>query len=212
MNLTTKLGAIWGAVIIAVAVLVTPGCVTPKRTSPQVDGVINQVRAQIATQYAIIGVDPALAKNVSISVKICPATGHNVDGPYVCGGDCAEIKDCVHAWELSGIHSDNASWMFADPPGDWCIRHEVGHFVQRRWCDDPAELDVANGHPTAVHLLGKLVQTKTLIQGARWPAFVRGLQFWREDQGDHLGCVVRDVDGSVVGQLRINEGMEGDGI
>ena len=194
-----------------VAVALCAGCATGNKNSGD-RTLVAQVRQEIARQYDFLGIDPALAANVGITVKTCAPSGQNADGPYVCGGDCAQIAECVHAWELSGWHTDKGSWMFADPPGDWCIRHEVGHFVQRRWGDDPAEVASNNGHPMVVHFSGRAIKTRDLIAGARWPSLVRGLTFWRREEGADLGCAVLDEDGQVIGQKPLTEGVDGDGI
>lgn len=176
-----------------------------------------RLRAEIVRQWTWLrdvgcaGVDPALAANVRITVLHCAASGENSDGPYICAPtSCGRITSgCVHAWESSFIHDDTVTFMLAGTQKDWCIRHEPGHFTQFRWCDDPAELSLNNGHPLAVHIGGKLIKTKDLIAGARWPSIVRGLKFWGAAEGSGFGCAVLDGAGNVLHVKPVPEMQEG---
>lgn len=175
------------------------GCATTKPTNGNSDPDLARVRTEIARQYAYLGIDPALADNAIVSIQHCAASGESSDGPYVCAeSSCSQIgTGCVHAWESNSFHSDRVRFMFAGLAKDWCIRHEVGHFTQHRWGDNLAELSPNNGHPVSFHFNGKLIKTKDLIAGARWPAVVRGLKFWRRAEGSEFGCAILTESGEV---------------
>ena len=194
--------------ILFVGLLVLAGCRTggkPDGPDGRKDPLIPVLRAEIARQYAVIGADPGLAAQVAILVKRCPPDGVTADGPYVCPSSCAEVTGgCVHAWTKNDMRSDLVIFMFAGEPKPWCIKHEVWHFVQRRWGDDEAETLSNNMHPMAVHVLGgKLVATRTVIGNARWPALVRGLQFWKPAEGETFGEALFDGQGNLLKVLPV---------
>ena len=199
--------------IVVLAVLALAGCATPGGGSGD-KGLQNALRSEIARQYAVVGVDPAKARDVRITVNTCEPKGQNGDGPYVCADSpCARLPDgCVHAWQMSYWHSDNTEFMFAGMPNQWTINHEVWHFTMRRWGDDPNEQLPRNGHPEKVHIQGRVYSNRDVIGGARWPAIVRGLQFWKPKAGAGFGCATLDGDGRVITRQQIPEGMDGDGI
>ena len=199
------------AFIMAVACGLT-GCATSHGGKPGTDPDVARVRAEMVRQYTWLGIDPKLADAVRITVLHCAASGESSDGPYVCAESaCSQIgSGCVHAWESSGFHSDVVTFMFAGLAKDWTVRHEVGHFVHYRWGDSLSELAGNNGHPLAVHIGGKLIKTKDLIAGARWPAVVRGLKFWRRAEGSEFGDAILDGAGNVL-HVRPVPGLEADG-
>lgn len=203
--------AFWIMVLIAMLILILTGCQTTKNSGPK--DLVQRVRQEIARQYGVIGVDPAKAAKVEIQVRVCAPTGTSDAGAYVCGGGCAggPVTACVHAWQSSSFRSPSTEFMFADPPEDWTIRHEVGHFVQRQYGDSEQQVNSNNGHPMVVNFMGRPILTRDLIAGARWPAIVRGLAFWRTDPVDSIGCAVYDGNSNVIGVLPM-QGMDGDGI
>lgn len=128
----------------------------------------------------------------SVYAKRCPPTDHNQDGDYVCGGDCSGVKECVHAWNMTGAGSWTTSFMFAGEPNDWVIAHEVGHTILMHYAG-------AGGHPATVTIDGKRYDVKRdIIGGARWPSLVRALKFWDDwEPGDTLGDAQLDEKGVV---------------
>lgn len=197
---------------LVLAVLAS-GCASTDKSRGDKD-LVAAVRQEIARQYEVIGVDPGQAASVRITVKTCEPKGENGDGPYVCADNPgARIAEgCVHAWQMSGWHTDTTEFMFAGTPRQWTINHEVWHFTMRRWGDDPQEQLARNGHPEKVHILGKVFSNRDVIGGSRWPAIVRSLQFWRRKEGAGFGCAVLDWDGRVITKQPVPDGMNGDGI
>jgi hypothetical protein len=83
----------------------------------------------------------------------------------------------------------------------------------RRWGDDPGEQEIDNGHPDRVHIAGKVYTTRQVIGSSRWPAFVRGLAFWRPSPGSAFGCAVLNEDGGVISIQPVPlENQDGEGI
>lgn len=203
------------AMLILAATLALTGCKTTGGGNGNSDPDMARVRAEIVRQYQYLGIDPALADRVVISISHCAPTGESSDGPYVCAESaCAQIgSGCVHAWESNAFHSDRVSFMFAGLAKDWTIRHEVGHFVQHRWGDNLAELSPNNGHPVSFHFKGRVIKSKDLIAGARWPSIVRGLKFWEKEEGSEFGCAILDASGEVLHLKPMpTQGLDGDGI
>jgi len=191
------------------------GCRTPNHGNGSTDPDLARVRAEIVRQYTYLGIDPALVNFVDVTIAHCPATGMSSDGPYVCADSpCAQIREgCVHAWESNAFHSDRVRFMFAGEARDWTVRHEVGHFVQHRWGDSLAELSPNNGHPVSFRFNGRVIKSRDLIAGARWPSVVRGLKFWSKPEGSEFGCAILTEDGAVKHLQPVpQQGIDGDGI
>lgn len=210
------------AMLILAATLALTGCKTTGGGTGSGDPDEARLRAEIVRQWTWLrdmgckGVDPEEAKKVRITVIHCSASGENRDGPYVCAPTaCGKIESgCVHAWEQSAIRGNDVTFMLVGTQKDWCIRHEPAHFTHRRWCDNPAELAVNNGHPLAVHIGGKLIKTADLSLGARWPAaLLDALMFWTPAEGSEFGCAILDESGEVLHLKPMpQQGLNGDGI
>ena len=129
------------------------------------------------TQYQRVGKDPALVGQKSWNVLYCPAEGSSSDmGDYGCNCQGA-VGACIHGWDSTDFGGTASTRLYAGPqPKSPVIIHEEAHATIARWADNPAEVNAhPTGHPSAVHIGGKLYNVnRDIIPGIRWPLIFRG--------------------------------------